>query len=548
MERHRTTMPQGEPAAEEARSLSEYFDAVRTVEGPGPEEIEAMVARSAQMPQSGTQGIGKLGVVGKGAATGGLLAVAGIAAFLMLKEPRAAEPQGERRAGNESVRSDGNAAAGQNRQATPIAAETSGIEAREQSLKRSVSVERPPVKGTVPDTISMAVKFPYIPEERPEMKWRSEVPRKPDYTAYTVYNPEPINSAALEYAPTATADGRRIYFVSNREGGAGGHDLWTVTKENPIGLEFGVPVNIGGPINTEKNEGMTAVSPDGRTLYFTACNRPDGLGDCDIYQATLSGTTWENIRNMTAINSPHWDSQPSVSGSGDTLYFVSNRPGALGGAEDGDIYMAVKNDNGEWETPVNLGEPVNTPMREDSPFILPGGSRLYFSSAGHGGYGKLDFFVAERNGDGSWGEPQNLGPVFNTPEDERMLTATANEEVFYFASERPEPLNLGTLDIYMALRSISGNPIEPDSYVGASPAPIKIAPFPNPATDFVSLNIPTDSPLGPEEEAILADRSGNEVMRLSGKELREPIAVSHLPNGLYIVRAGRFTGSFVIRR
>ncbi|MCB0710716.1 MAG: PD40 domain-containing protein [Ignavibacteriae bacterium] len=262
-----------------------------------------------------------------------------------------------------------------------------------------------------------------------------------------------VNTPDLEYAPTITADGKTLYFVSNRNapGSVGGHDFWVSTKDNRLDTIFTSPVNLGAPVNTTLNEGVASISADGQVIYFTACNREDGLGDCDIYEAELDGTEWINVRNLREINSSDWDSQPSISSDGKTLYFISNRPGAMGGSDDADIYISRLQSDGRWSEPVNMGAPINTKKREDSPFIFPGGKVLYFASAGHGGFGKLDFFVCRMQDDGTWSQPENLGKPFNTSEDERFITLPAAGDVVYFASERKDVGNEGTLDIYMGL-------------------------------------------------------------------------------------------------
>jgi outer membrane protein OmpA-like peptidoglycan-associated protein len=158
-----------------------------------------------------------------------------------------------------------------------------------------------------------------------------------------------------------------------------------------------------------------------------------------------------NVRNVSELNSPQWDSQPSISSDGKTLYFVSNRPGAMGGLGDADIYISTKQSDGKWSAPKNLGAPINTTEREDSPFILPGGKVLYFSSAGHGGFGGLDFFTSKLKPDGTWAEPENLGEPFNTSKDERFITLPAAGDIVYFASERTDLDNAGQLDIFMGL-------------------------------------------------------------------------------------------------
>jgi outer membrane protein OmpA-like peptidoglycan-associated protein len=260
-----------------------------------------------------------------------------------------------------------------------------------------------------------------------------------------------VNTDNLEYAPTITADGRTLYFVSERAGGVGGHDFWVTTKKERLDTIFTSPTNLSRPVNTELNEGVASIAADGQTIYFTACERPDGVGDCDIYEAELEGNEWKNVRNVTEINSARWDSQPSISSDGNTLYFVSNRPGSIGGDDDADIYVSHLGKDGKWSAPRNLGAPINTAKKEDSPFILAGGKVLYFSSAGHGGEGGLDFFTAAVNSDGTFGAPENLGPPFNTSRDERFITLPAAGDVVYFSSERDDMPNAGRLDIFMGL-------------------------------------------------------------------------------------------------
>jgi outer membrane protein OmpA-like peptidoglycan-associated protein len=260
-----------------------------------------------------------------------------------------------------------------------------------------------------------------------------------------------VNTKDLEYAPTITADGKTLYFVSDRPGGVGGHDFWYTTKAGRLDTVFAEPLNLGKPINTELNEGVASIAADGQTIFFTACNREDGLGDCDIYEAELDGDQWINVRNVTEINSPEWDSQPSISSDGKSLYFVSTRPGALGGEADSDIYLSTLQSDGKWSKPRNLGPPINTVEREDSPFIIAGGKVLYFSSAGHGGEGGLDFFTVNMQADGTWSQPENLGTPFNTSRDERFITLPAAGDVVYFASERNDLGNSGMLDIFMGI-------------------------------------------------------------------------------------------------
>ena len=245
-----------------------------------------------------------------------------------------------------------------------------------------------------------------------------------------------LNSAAsYEYNPLASPDGSTLYFTSTSSvDGLGGHDIWVADRREGSD-EFGPPVNIGSRLNSSQDEGGVTLVGDGRTMYFTSCERSDGLGNCDLYEARLTESGWEEVRNVQELNSRHWESHPSVSADGTTIYFVSNRPGSVGGGDDADIWVAHRQGDGSWSRPENLGRSINSKDLEDSPFITPAGDALYFSSKGHRGAGDFDFFVVERMPDGTWGEPQNLGREINTRESERFLSLSPGEDLIYFARQ-----------------------------------------------------------------------------------------------------------------
>jgi outer membrane protein OmpA-like peptidoglycan-associated protein len=252
-----------------------------------------------------------------------------------------------------------------------------------------------------------------------------------------------VNATDQDYGPTITANGKTLFFTSTRPGGIGGHDYWFTTL-NPDS-SWTKSVNAGATINTPADEGVSSLSADGQTIYFTGCNRADGMGNCDIYVAELVGTEWQNIHNLGPIvNTEYWESQPSISADGRTLYFVSNRPDGLGGT---DIWYTNKDANESWGEPKNVGAPLNTSGNEVSPFIAADGVTLYFASDGHGGLGGLDFFTAEK-GDAGWSETRNLGEPINTSYDEEFITVPASGDILYFSSTRPG--GSGGLDIWEA--------------------------------------------------------------------------------------------------
>jgi Tol biopolymer transport system component len=140
-------------------------------------------------------------------------------------------------------------------------------------------------------------------------------------------------------------------------------------------------IPVPGQVNTNVPEGTSCLSPDGRYLFLTKCDAVDGLGSCDIYLSLISEGKLSKPRNLgKLVNSKSWDTQPSFSSDGRTLFFTSNRPGGKG---KGDIYMTRIGDDGKWTTPVGLS--INTKGKEQSPFIHPNGTKLYFSSDGYPG-------------------------------------------------------------------------------------------------------------------------------------------------------------------
>jgi outer membrane protein OmpA-like peptidoglycan-associated protein len=257
-----------------------------------------------------------------------------------------------------------------------------------------------------------------------------------------------VNSRFAEYLPTLTADEQTLIFTVRQprdEKTLGRNieeeDFYICRKING---RWTSRVNLGPPINTHGNEGAQCISPDGKYLFYTACNRPNGLGSCDIYMAEKIGNSWSEPVNLGApLNSPSWESQPSISSDGRTLYFLSSRSGGQGRT---DIWKSVRQDDGSWSAPVNLGNKINTPDNEASPFIHPDNNTLYFASDGHIGMGGADIYYSRKDSSGEWGTPVNLGYPINTSSDESSLIVAASGKNAYFASNRAD--GKGALDLY----------------------------------------------------------------------------------------------------
>ena len=258
-----------------------------------------------------------------------------------------------------------------------------------------------------------------------------------------------INTDRDEYLPYLTADDQLLLFTSRRPGAVDGYNSRLKDYSEDfyfcewIDGAWTPAVNLGPPINTIENEGASFLTQDGRTIYFTACNRPDGLGSCDIYVSYKDGNGWSEPENLgPRINTPSWESQPCLSHDGTMLYFASARPGGQGGR---DLWRSRKV-NGQWTEAQNLGPVVNTPGNEDAPFLHADGISLYFSSDYHPGFGSKDLFVSFQNENGEWTTPENLGYPLNTVADESNIFVSANGKRGFINSFRDG--GFGRSDIY----------------------------------------------------------------------------------------------------
>lgn len=191
------------------------------------------------------------------------------------------------------------------------------------------------------------------------------------------------------------------------------------------------------PFNKSDNEGGASLTIDNNTLYYTVCSYTKGntYYNCDIYTSEFSNGEWNAIKSVSPkINqSTTWESQPSISPDGKTLYFVSDRPGGVGGY---DLYKSTKNDRGEWSIPTNLGPGINTKGNEKSPFIHPDGKTLYFASDGLLGIGGFDIFFTRMDEQGKWSKPKNIGYPINSEEDEVSFFVSTDGSKGYFASNK----------------------------------------------------------------------------------------------------------------
>ena len=267
-----------------------------------------------------------------------------------------------------------------------------------------------------------------------------------------------INSSDYEYFPTVTADNSTLYFTRKFNGknfcsdSNDQEDFYFSTKDEKGNWKNAVPFR---EINSSCNEGAPNISANGQFMFFTSCGdisnqygptQEKGYGSCDIfYTDKISGKWTKPVNIGQPVNSQHWETQPSFSSDGKTLYFVRGIVGR-DGRKKGDVYYSVIGPDNRFGTPVKLGPNINTDESEESVFIHPDNMTLYFASNGRIGMGGMDIYMSKRQADGEWGPAINLGFPINTFKDENSLLVDPSGKLAYFASNRDG--GMGNLDIY----------------------------------------------------------------------------------------------------
>lgn len=264
-----------------------------------------------------------------------------------------------------------------------------------------------------------------------------------------------VNSEFSDYGPAYFNN--QLVFASSRTDGALYSKVHVWTNQNftdlyvaPIseGNKVGTPVNFSKNINTKFNEASPTFTKDGKTMYFTRNNYLNGKKGKDeekstlikIYKASFVNGEWENITELPFNSDNYSTAHPSLGADEKTLYFSSDMPGGIGGA---DIYkVSIKGEN-SYGVPENLGPTINTEGRENFPFMAHDNT-LYFASNGHLGLGGLDVFESKLV-NGQFSTPQNLAKPINSPKDDFSFIVNDKNSGF-LSSNRDE--GMGFDDIY----------------------------------------------------------------------------------------------------
>ena len=194
----------------------------------------------------------------------------------------------------------------------------------------------------------------------------------------------PPNTQNNEGAQTISADGKHLFFTAcNRDGGLGRCDLYYSERK---GDHWSIPENLGPPVNSGNNEKQPSVSADGRVLYFVS-DRAGGKGEYDVWisQRDDNQNWMEPFNAGDSINTPGDEQSPFIHPDNQTLYFASTGWPGLGRY---DIFLSKRGNDGKWCRPVNIGYPINTFNNEEGLIVNATGNKAYFSSDRISGQGR----------------------------------------------------------------------------------------------------------------------------------------------------------------
>ncbi len=252
-----------------------------------------------------------------------------------------------------------------------------------------------------------------------------------------------VNSKQDDYIPIITEDEQLLYFSTNRKYD---NEYQQFIKcvyycQKDLSRQWAMAKSAGSMINSDESEQIVGLGKDGNILLVNVdrLNAPN-----DIYVSERNkGNFTELVPLDKNINTKYAEMGASLSKTGDSLFFASDRPGGFGGY---DIYLAQRLPDGTFGMPKNMGEPINTEFDENFPYITANGEHLYFTSNGNGSMGGYDVFVSDHFEEGIWTEPRNLGYPINDMYDNFNIIYTTNGRYGY--TSKYDDLGIGGLDIY----------------------------------------------------------------------------------------------------
>jgi len=259
-----------------------------------------------------------------------------------------------------------------------------------------------------------------------------------------------INSQYPDYSPCLSSDERMMIYTTRRPNTTGGiKDAFGYFSEDIVisykdekGL-WGAPLPISSNINGSGMEASINLTADGQTLILYHDNGSGNGGD--IFYSNYDGKDWSSKKEFGSdVNSKYQESHACLNADQTVLFFVSDRPGGLGGK---DIYRCIKLPNGKWSKALNMGPTINTEYDEDGAYIHPDGQTFFFASKGHKTMGGYDIMFASLNEENNFSEVTNIRYPINTTDDDVFYTSSPDGKRGYFSSAKDG--GFGEKDIYM---------------------------------------------------------------------------------------------------
>ena len=256
-----------------------------------------------------------------------------------------------------------------------------------------------------------------------------------------------VNSPFAENLPELSRDGLSLYFTSNRPGGSGFGDIW-VTHRAGVDDPWGVPLNLGPTVNSSVPDLAPALSPDGHYLFLTS-SRPGGLGLNDIWVSWRADVhddfAWETPVNLgPPINGPGFEAGPALRRP--EFYFTSGPAGTAF-----DIYVSSVTGN-TFQAPRLVVE-LSSTANDLRPTVRFDRREIFLSSNRPGGFGADDIWGSTRQSPAApWDVPVNLGPVINSPFNDNQPGLSEDGTMLFFTSDRPG--GSGGLDLYVSTRRV----------------------------------------------------------------------------------------------
>ncbi len=260
-----------------------------------------------------------------------------------------------------------------------------------------------------------------------------------------------INTKYNEYGAVISADESEMLFTARRPNSTGGkidpmlnehyEDIYESTRQEDGTWSKAVQLN--KPVNTDNHDSNSGVSADGQRLLIYYGKRGNG----DIYESVLEGETWGKPEALSKkVNTKDYhESSACYSPDGNSIYFVSDKPGGIG---EHDIYVTTRDEKGKWGEPMNLGNVINTVHNEEGVYMHPDGKTLYFSSEGHNSMGGFDIFKSVYDAETkTWSKPENIGYPVNTPGNDVFFVVSADGRHGYYTSASED--GFGLRDLYV---------------------------------------------------------------------------------------------------